>query len=515
MSNLDPLEIVNRPSTVKEQNTGISTQPNPSFLQDRGENWVAANAYSGYDGGGRSDNPMAVQGSYTSPAVFSIMEELGLKDTGISEYNTMLSSFGNFSGSPDEYINKFNSFLDTSAQAEYEKVKQELTARGISNVTDSQIKNTIASKYGLTAGETNQVKLDPTGIKRLQINADGTVEYIDNTPSKLEQGTKAGIQAGLFSALTMGLGGALTGTLGAVGGKATAAGLMSAAQGGDIKDIAVDAFTAGLSEKVKTLNTAAEAVGATKEVIQQAETFNTIKDVVNLAEAAASGDVLGTVLKGMDLAGLPSVTEMVGDTITDLFPDSEFLASGENLKAVTGGIVKVGTKIAGGDDPAKALAAGIWDYVKNGGELPNVDISLGDYEGWDTPEWMRELDSETLQPIKEAFVAGYQTLNQNVLNPIQELASDTAGVVREVGRDVREFVDPLANDVRQVGRDIRNIDFPDVSLPGFDLPSFNMDPGTGPGQRMASLGNSLLSDEGVTLTDYETLDNNLLQQLRI
>ena len=160
MSNLDPLEIVNRPSTVKEQNTGISTQPNPSFLQDRGENWVAANAYSGYDGGGRSDNPMAVQGSYTSPAVFSIMEELGLKDTGISEYNTMLSSFGNFSGSPDEYINKFNSFLDTSAQAEYEKVKQELTARGISNVTDSQIKNTIASKYGLTAGETNQVKLD-------------------------------------------------------------------------------------------------------------------------------------------------------------------------------------------------------------------------------------------------------------------------------------------------------------------------------------------------------------------
>ena len=167
MSNLDPLEIVNRPSTVKEQNTGISTQPNPSFLQDRGENWVAANAYSGYVGGGRSDNPMAVQGSYTSPAVFSIMEELGLKDTGISEYNTMLSSFGNFSGSPDEYINKFNSFLDTSAQAEYEKVKQELTARGISNVTDSQIKNTIASKYGLTAGETNQVKLDPTGIKRL------------------------------------------------------------------------------------------------------------------------------------------------------------------------------------------------------------------------------------------------------------------------------------------------------------------------------------------------------------
>ena len=183
---------------------------------------------------------------------------------------------------------------------------------------------------------------------------------------------------------------------------------------------------------------------------------------------------MGAILGGMDLMGLPSVTTMVSDKLTEVFPDSDFLTNPDNLQAVSNSLTKFGTKLASGADPQKALASAMWDYVQSDGAMPSLDIDIDLGEGWDTPEWMRQIDSEALQPIKEAIVAGYQEVNDKVLNPIQEIGSAAAGVVREAGRDVREAVDPLANEVREVGRDIRDaaseIEMPSINLP--DLPDF-------------------------------------------
>ena len=256
-------------------------------------------------------------------------------------------------------------------------------------------------------------------------------------------------------AVTAGVGSALGGVMGSsIAGKATAAGISSLAQGKSPQEALMSAATAGFGEYAKGVQVAASAADATDAIKNTAETLDTIRKTVNVAQAVSSGNTVGAILGGMDLMGLPSVTTMVSDKLTEVFPDSDFLTNPDNLQAVSNSLTKFGTKLASGADPQKALASAMWDYVQSDGALPNLDIDIDLGEGWDTPEWLRQVDSEALRPIKEALVAGYQEVNDKVLNPIQEIGSAAAGVVREAGRDVREAVDPLANEVREVGRDV-------------------------------------------------------------
>ena len=303
----------------------------------------------------------------------------------------------------------------------------------------------------------------------------GKYDYYDNTPSMIDTAMPVLIKQGITMAVTAGLGSALGGAMGSsIAGKATAAGVASLAQGNSPKDALLSAATAGFGEYAKGAQAAAQAADATQAVKNTAQTLDTIRKTVNVAQAVSSGNTVGAILGGMDLMGLPSVTSMVSDKLTETFPDSDFLTNPDNLEAVSNSLTKFGTKLASGEDPQKALASAMWDYVQSDGAMPslNIDIDLG--EGWDTPEWMRQIDSEALQPIKDAIVAGYQVVNENVLNPIQEIGSAAAGVVREAGRDVREAVDPYADVVREAGRDVREavsgVDVPSINLP--DLPDF-------------------------------------------
>ena len=303
----------------------------------------------------------------------------------------------------------------------------------------------------------------------------GDYDYYDNTPSMIDTAMPVLIKQGITMAVTAGLGSALGGAMGSsIAGKATAAGVASLAQGNSPKDALLSAATAGFGEYAKGAQAAAQAADATQAVKNTAQTLDTIRKTVNVAQAVSSGNTVGAILGGMDLMGLPSVTSMVSDKLTETFPDSDFLTNPDNLEAVSNSLTKFGTKLASGEDPQKALASAMWDYVQSDGAMPslNIDIDLG--EGWDTPEWMRQIDSEALQPIKDAIVAGYQVVNENVLNPIQEIGSAAAGVVREAGRDVREAVDPYADVVREAGRDVREavsgVDVPSINLP--DLPDF-------------------------------------------
>jgi hypothetical protein len=523
---LDPLTIVNTPATRTEQTAdqqqgmlGLSQSPSSSFAEGWSDLNVAnSKTLDNMDriGGLFTQKNQAQTALNTAPEYavgnglsFSMHDEIFDDATG----KQRVSELNSFTSSP-EYVQGLNSFAESM--------------KG-SGMSDAEIQMYYANANGVVGRGSN-----------LFFNKDtNKFDYKIDSPDYL----KAVIATGLTTALTMGVGTALGGAMGsAIAGKATVAGVASLAQGGSPKDALLSAATAGFGEYAKGIQKAAQAVDATQAVKNTAQTLNTIKKTVNVAQAVASGNTVGAILGGMDLMGLPSVTSMVSDKLTETFPDSEFLTNPDNLEAVSSSLTTFGTKLASGGDPQKALASAMWNYVKSDGALPSLDINLDLGEGWDTPEWMRQIDSEELQPIKDAIVAGYQEVNDKVLNPIQEIGSAASGVVREAGRDVREAVDPYADVVREAGRDVREAVSPyadDVREAGGDLREVASDNsevikdglgallgalgglgglGQQGGQRMAGvmpMDNPLLTIEDAQLTDYETLDNNLLQSLRI
>lgn len=505
LGGLDPLAIVNASATIEnpqaQQQPGMLTggvvQNTPSFAEGWSDLNVAnSKTLDNMDrvGGLFTQRNQAQTALDTAPEYavgnglsFSMYDEIFDDNTG----KQRVAELNQFTSSP-EYVQGLNSFTESM--------------KG-SGMSDAEIQMYYANANGVVGRGSN-----------LFFNKDtNKFDYKIDSPDYL----KAVVAAGLTTALTMGVGSALGGVMGSsIAGKATAAGMASLAQGNSPKDALLSAATAGFGEYAKGVQTAATAADATDAIKNTAQTLDTIKKTVNVAQAVSSGNTVGAILGGMDLMGLPSVTTMVSDKLTEVFPDSDFLTNPDNLQAVSNSLTTFGTKLASGSDPQKALASAMWDYVQSDGALPSLDIDINLGEGWDTPEWMRQIDSEALRPIKEAIVAGYQEVNDKVLNPIQEIGSAAAGVVREAGRDVREAVDPLANEVRGVGRDVREFanDNSDAIQKGLDvLGGVLGGQGQQGGQRMASmptLSNPLLYVNDSELTNYESLDNNLLQKMQ-
>ena len=458
MLGLDPLAIVNTPPPQEDpqaaQQVGMIgglKQPMPSFAEGWSDLNVAnSKTLDNMDriGGLSAQRNQAQTALNTAPEYalgnglsFSMYDEIFDDATG----KQRVSELNSFTSSP-EYIQGLNSFAE-SMQG--------------SGMSDAEIQMYYANANGVVGRGSN-----------LFFNKDtNKFDYKIDSPDYL----KAAVTAGLTTALTMGVGSALGGVMGSsIAGKAAAAGVASLAQGESPKDALLSAATAGFGEYAKGAQAAAAAADATDAIKNTAQTLDTIRKTVNVAQAVSSGNTVGAILGGMNLMGLPSVTSMVSDKLTETFPDSDFLTNPDNLEAVSNSLTKFGTKLASGEAPEKALASAVWDYVQSDGALPSLDIDIDLGEGWDTPEWMRQIDSEALQPIKEAIVAGYQEVNDKVLNPIQEIGSAAADVVRETGRDVRETLDPIADVVRETGRDIRDavsgVEIPSINLP--DLPDF-------------------------------------------
>jgi len=315
----------------------------------------------------------------------------------------------------------------------------------------------------------------------------GAYDYYDNTPSKLEQAVPALIKAGVMTAATAGLASGLSTATGMGAGMSTGltTGGMTLAQGGSVEEALINGITAGLGAEAKDLNNAVKAGTATKETIATANLINNIDDVGKLVKAVDSGNVLGVVTNGLSLAGVGSIEDVVGDGIKAVAGDSGFIA--DNIDPVTKAVTKVVTSGIKGDSIEEVVAKGLYEYVKNGGALPNIDLDLGG--GWDTPEWLSAIDDEVLQPIKDSIVAGYQYVNETVLEPAVEsidqfvrtmpttkedwqaaedyvnenIVDPTAKAVRETGRDIEEaygeaedFVkEDIAPAVREAGRDVR------------------------------------------------------------
>jgi hypothetical protein len=440
--NLDPLEIVNRPSTGQQQATGNN------MLLTLEQARLSGNPFSVGDDFVQSDLSQRELTRELQAPIFGVGEDLEVQQARGGTPRFVETDLGGM----------FRSNIESGGEADLRQLLDQGTANRLEGI-------------GL------QGRYEQDEYRGYNYNPEtGQYDYYDYTPSLIEQAAPALIKAGLITAATAGLGGAISAATGLGTGASTglATGTMTLAQGGDVKDAVINGLTAGIGAEIKTLNSAIKAGTATNEMIATAEILNDVKNVANLAQAVDSGNVIQGIVSGVDLAGLGSVKNVVGQGVNAVAGDSEFFTN--NSDAITEGVVSVFEEGIKGTDPAMIVAKGLWEYGKNGGELPNLDFDFGK-GNWDTPEWLKAIDDEALQPIKDAIKAGYDELNDKVLNPIQETAD---GIIRDLPTSkedwekAEDFIkEDVAPAVRDVGRFVRDL-MPDVNLPSFpDLPSFS------------------------------------------
>jgi len=170
------------------------------------------------------------------------------------------------------------------------------------------------------------------------------------------------------------------------------------------------------------------------------------------------------------------------------------------------------------------IAKGLWEYGKSGGELPSVnfDFSTGN---WDTPEWLKAIDKEALQPIKDSIKAGYDELNDKVLNPIQETADELIRglpTTKEQWNELEEayhenIEDPAEEFMQGLNDGFEGSDSPDVDVetPDVDL-DLSLDGLGGGSVGDADIVNVILEDpELVSGFQYEELYNPLMGERTI
>lgn len=255
-------------------------------------------------------------------------------------------------------------------------------------------------------------------------------------------------------ALTAGAGTALAGTSAISGiaggnsliaagiGKGIAAGGITALQGGDGGDILKSAVMGGIAgaagESTKLLSDTAHMAtlseSAASGLQATSDLLNTTNTILKTAEAVDNKDVLGVVQGGLQLSGLPSIGKFTSDTLMENFPDSAIIM--KHADSIATGIIKASDSVLKGATPAEALQNGIQAYFKDGGGL-----ALGDFD--------IDLDSadfglpDSLQPIVDAFRAGIDAIDENVVKPVLD-------TVNEVAEGADQFVRDLPGEIKDV-----------------------------------------------------------------
>jgi hypothetical protein len=175
---------------------------------------------------------------------------------------------------------------------------------------------------------------------------------------------KAVAETAVVAMATAGLGSSLSASLNVSTstGAALASGAVSAAQGGNLEEVLTSALSAGFAEEVKGLQTAAEAVGATKEVIAFADTMKAIETGIDLVKAVDSGDVLGAISSTLDLTGNGSPASYIKEALG-------------TTDAQTAGILKVIDKQLQGESLDDSVKSGATTWIKEGG-IKEIDLDI-------------------------------------------------------------------------------------------------------------------------------------------
>ena len=490
-------------------------QTQSNFLGVNGDpNWFSQGALGQWDGG-RGVNPNAYnpggQESLTDPRVLSIMNDLGLTDSGLEEWNQTLYAMNTSDIDPKQAITDITSFLDTRVQQEYDQVVAELATRGITNIPTSKIKNSILEKYGLEAGATNQIDLG--NQRRLQVDAQGNFEYVDNRPSNLEVASEIAATVFTTGALTMGLGTAISSapalsglsatTANAVGG-GLASGAVSAIKGGDAGDIGKAVLLGGFGGALKGASIDADAAetalgqaldnyGSYSNEYQAAlDTVNKTSSVLEILSDADKLFTFGTAIDegkdplkalvsvyGDDIANyaLPYLADMAGEYVGETYGTDVVMWLRDNEK-----LVDTGVRLAGGERPLSVITD---IYGEDALDYLEIDSNVGRATGFGLMATAVSLDEGN--PPEFALLDGLKEFYDR--DGLKGAGSWVREQLRAFDDNViQKFLDMLPEfdfgdgadiDWSQLlpefeGFDLSGFELPDVDL-GIDIPSIDVD----------------------------------------
>ena len=280
-----------------------------------------------------------------------------------------------------------------------------------------------------------------------------------------------------------------------------ASGVTTAVTGGDTGDILSSALMGGLNGYADVVTEAATAANATKDVIAQADIINKVKDGVDLVKAVESGDVLGAISSGLDLADMGSPTELVTGFIEDnLAVTSDIPVFNElgdwafnNSEPLAEAIIKVSDKMLQGEDIGDAVKSGVVEFVKEGGGVSEL-VPEFDGEGIDFVKQVADVLSEgasfvnreLIQPVVttveqlgqgaieaaseanrfiqrevidevQVYLSEQNETFQAALQPVKEDFSKLNETVRnELSAFDSEYLQPVKESVSQINQDVRN-----------------------------------------------------------
>ena len=356
-----------------------------------------------------------------------------------------------------------------------EQLKSYVGTAEFSNVLDQYSQARIGEQTGTWEGGASRDVLNALGIPHSfetqdefgrtsvynfdeQTNDFELVQEYGGTTKENEM-IKAVAETAVIAMATAGLGSTLSASLNVStsAGAAIASGAVSAAQGGNLEEVVTSALSAGFAEEVKGLQTAAEAVGATKEVIAFADTMKNIQTGVNLIKAVDSGDVLGAISSTLDLTGNGSPASYI----------KEALGTSD---AQTAGILKVIDKQLQGESLDDSLKSGAATWVKEGG-IKEIDLDFDFGDGsWETPE--------AIKAIGDKLVEGASWANENFIRPVvdtvetlgqgaieaasqanqfvqREIIDEVQVYMSDLNRDFQREMEPLKQEFSQLNTDVR------------------------------------------------------------
>ena len=308
----------------------------------------------------------------------------------------------------------------------------------------------------------------------------------DTEKSMLEAAAPDLAVAAFTAAATAGLGSALSSSfaISSTTGQAIAAGATSALQGGDLEDVVVSALSAGFAEEVKTLQEAAQTVGATKEAIALADTMKSVESAIDLVKAVDNKNILGAISSGMELAGMDSLLDFTEDTIAESLGETAGMGvdgaltewAFYNSDHIAEATLKFADTLIKGGNLGEATQDAVIKYIRDEGGFsdlfPKGEGFNIDFEAPEVIEqvaqWVANGASAVNRTIIKPTVGAIELLAYGAVGAADELVrsipitkeeaeqfvDDTAEFVRNTGRDIREAVSPATEAVRETGRQI-------------------------------------------------------------
>ena len=399
---------------------------------------------------------------------------------------------------------------------------------------------------GLSFGATRDVSnLDPSGKNKVVIGSKALLTF-----------AAGAALAPMFTAAGLGT------TAAASTGKAMAAAISTAVQGGDLGDVVGSAVFAGAAQYATSAseaanaakaanvaqgaNATAEAISSAASLADKATLASNVSNALKVVKAVDEKDLIGGVLAATDMAGVATETSkntlkainavenknILGgveaalalgsldspvtyaqEMIEENFGDIEWVS--QNSTALAEAAIQFTDKVTQGSSIEDSLLSAAHKYSKEEGGLSQL---LPD--GFDTGSF--ELDSEFISTIIAAGKEIDKEYVQPAKNTIVEIVKETGKFVEENLPDVpsvdlsdikdtlselnEDKIKPIIADIKDfIGDiDLPDIDLPDIDLPDIDLPDLSsLLAGGSSGSGSRGTGSSKADLVNIMLTDPE------------